>query len=322
MERIRDTEGRVLELIIQSGSMGISKIKLARDVPLDRKNLTKYLDRLVQLKLIRKDDGKQGKYYPTNKVFEDVMKNGKFLGNLFAQRLLLKRHHLIGRRKNSLIDYTRIPLFRPDIRESFGLVQALFEFSNTIGAYILYVLIQAVNPKNRIVKLEGKPEDLIIESWLTESINGMIQMLLPAFKKIIEPHILEFLIGSEKPEDRYRGLVEYNWVEPFFQVSPEVIDKLTKSYHVLYPFLYVDLVSLFDNLPQEIESERHLIEYQEISRKKQSACKHKTVAGKSLLNKINDVDFYGERVGYRYVQHCSRCHYTSPERIYENLPGH
>ncbi|MEP6577195.1 MAG: hypothetical protein ABJB85_12270, partial [Nitrososphaerota archaeon] len=171
-------------------------------------------------------------------------------------------------------------------------------------------------------KLEGKPEDLIIESWLTESINGMIQMLLPAFKKIIEPHILEFLIGSEKPEDRYRGLVEYNWVEPFFQVSPEVIDKLTKWYRELYPFLYEDLSNIFENVPQEIESERLQIEYEKISRKIQSACKHRTPAGKSLLERINDVDIYGERVEQRYVERCSHCHYTVPKRIYENKTGH
>jgi hypothetical protein len=130
---MRDTGGRILDLIIQSASIGISKAKLAQGVPLDRKNLKKYLDRLTQLKFILRHDGKQGKYYPSNEVLDDVLINGKFLSSLFAQRLLLKRHHLIGsdtRRKNSLIDFTHVPHFRPDNRESFGLVQGLFEFSN------------------------------------------------------------------------------------------------------------------------------------------------------------------------------------------------
>lgn len=323
-EHTRDTEGRILELVVQSGSIGISKIKLAGDVPLDRKNLTKYLDRLMQLKLIRKGHGKQGKFYPSYEILDNVLVNGKFLSNLFTQRLLLKRHHLVGsdtRRTNSLIDFTQVPHFRPENRESFGLVQGLFEFSNTLGAYILYILIQAINPKNPIVKLGGKTEDLVIESWMTEAINGIIQMLLPAFKKIIEPHILEFLIDSKKSEDIYGALIKYNWVEPFFQVTPTVIDRLILGYRMLYPRLYVELSNIFESLPKEIESERLLKEYITISGEKQSACTHRTTFGKRLIRRINDVDFYGQRVEYRYVDHCPCCHYTSPKRFYKNLRG-
>lgn len=246
-------------------------------------------------------------------TFDIVNLNGKFFGELFAEKLLLKKYHLHRSseteimRKYGFVDFTYVPHLRPiSDSDTLQLLQTLFELSNTVGGFILFVLIQAMNPSNKTLRVKGKSEDEITESWTAEAISNIVHMLLPVFKTIIEPHILKYLVTEDDP---YKGMLDYSWKEPFYQLPEQVIERLKIIFRVLYPILNQDLNNIFENVPKHIEAEKLYWEYQHIAKKRQVTCTHTIV-------KVHDYDLYGERMKNRYVEHCQTCHKTWNERIY------
>jgi predicted transcriptional regulator len=312
---------RVLEAIIRVGRLGISKTDVCKDARIDRKNATKYLVELLSEGLIQKSDGKQGKYFATAKIFDDVTLNAKFLGSLFSQKLLLNRYHLPQStewiqtlRQSNFVDFSHVPHLRPGVSdlEPLGLLQTLFELSNTIGGYVLFILIQAMNPTNKILRIKGETDDEIIEAWTTESISNIVEMLLPAFKHRIRPHILKNLISKADP---YGGLIDYILKEPFYQLPERVINQLQTIFKVLYPLLYFDLDKIFAHVPKEIEADRLFWEYEYIAKKRQASCVHEP-------QEVHDYDLNGQRMSNRFVMHCRRCHKTWNERKYKRKSRH
>ena len=97
-----------------AGKMGIL-IFIAESVGIDRKNIRKYITRLVKRKLIRRGAGKQGKYFLTSEIFDDVYPNAKFFGRLFAEKHLPKKYNLVKtkiRRKNCFVDFNFLPILK------------------------------------------------------------------------------------------------------------------------------------------------------------------------------------------------------------------
>jgi hypothetical protein len=298
---------RILEVIIHSGNYGISKSQISLEARIDRKNLTKYLKELTDDNLLRKGPGKQGKYFAETGVFHIVNLNGKFFGELFAEKMLLKKYHLHRSsvteilRKKGFVDFTHVPHLSPGLdSDTLQLLQTLFELSNTVGGFILFILIQAMNPSNKTLRVKGKSEDEIIESWTAEAISNIVPMLLPMFKTMIETHILKYLVTKDDP---YGGLIDYSWKEPFYQLPGKVIEELKTVFKVLYPLLYEDLDNIYQNIPKHIEAEKLYWEYQHNAKKRQATCTHTIV-------KVHDYDLYGERMKNRYVEHCQICHKT------------
>jgi len=296
-----------LEQIVTAGNVGISHLVLAKNVGIDRKNLGKYITRLVKRKLIRKGAGKQGKYFFTSEIFDDVDTNAKFFGRLFAERCLPKKYHLVKtriKRKNRLVDFSFVPHLKAENKETFGLLQTMFELSSSIGAYVLYVLIQAMSSKNRAIRSKGKIDDNFTRIWMREAITSVIDYLLPFFKLSIRNHILRYL---ESPNGLVGGLIDYEWKEPYFQLSDDITNELNRTLSILYPHLYLDLEETFHNLPTEIESERMLRTYENFVDKQQKVCVHD-------WNKVHDINIYGEQMDSSYVEHCGKCHATAARK--------
>ena len=306
-EHIRQVEARILEQIAMAGNVGISHLVLAESVGIDRKNLGKYTTRLVKRKLIRKGAGKQGKYFFTSEIFDDVYMNAKFFGRLFAEKHLPKKYHLVKtkiRRKNWLVDFSFVPHLKVENKETFGLLQTMFELSSSIGAYILYVLIQAMSSENRAIRSKGKIDESFTRIWTREAITSVIDSLLPFFKLIIRNHILRYL---ETTDGLLGGLIDYEWKEPYFQLPDDIINELNRTLSILYPHLYLDLEQTFHNLPTEVESERTLHEYDKFAHKCQKKCVHD-------WNKVPDINIYDEQMDSSYVEHCGKCHFTAPRK--------
>jgi predicted transcriptional regulator len=306
---------RVLEAIIRAGKLGISKTDICKYARINRKNVNKYLAQLLQERLIQKSNGKQGKYFATAKIFDDVTLNARFLGRLFSPKLL-NQYHLHNRtqeikklRELNFVDFSHVPHLRPEVSDSklLGLLQTVFELSNTLGGYVLFILIQAMNPNNKVLRTNGETDDEIIEAWSTESISNIVETLLPVFKEKIRPHILKYLISKDDP---YSGLIEYNWKEPIYQLPEQVVNQLLTVFKVLYPLLYFDLDNIFSDVPKEIEAERLFWEYSYIAKKRQANCVHE-------LHEVQDYDLYGQRLDMVFVMHCKRCHKTWNEMKYK-----
>src|SRR5207253_3651249 len=77
--------------------------------------------------------------------------------------------------------------FEPKFREEDRLEHSIFEFSNLIGAFITFVLIQATNPKNnRIINSkENVKRDELIQEWIKTVILPVIPHLAAEFRDSI-----------------------------------------------------------------------------------------------------------------------------------------
>jgi predicted transcriptional regulator len=154
-EYLRRREKQIMGLVWANREDGIHHVDLARNVGIDRKNLTPYMRRLIMKGVVVRSSGKQGKYYPSTKENRDT------LGLYF---------------KNEIID------------DVSPLDHALLMFSNGIGAIITYLLIQSMNPSFDIPGRDAKSDkekDINVNSWFTDAISALRGILLPLFKQYI-----------------------------------------------------------------------------------------------------------------------------------------
>jgi hypothetical protein len=180
-DRIRRKEGEVLKLIILNSSFGISRHDLADRVGLDRKNLRPYIKRLINRKMITRASGKQGKYFPTANVYQDVLLTANFFGEVSISKLLSIENYVVPEQNQS----TYSDYFSLKFTEDSSLERTIFEFSSKIGAFITYILIQAMNPENEyIIKSDEKDldRDALVQEWTKNAVSSIIPFLLSRFK--------------------------------------------------------------------------------------------------------------------------------------------
>jgi hypothetical protein len=182
----------------------------------------------------------------------------------------------------------------------------IFEFVNKLGAYITYILIQALSAENKDLKdLSFLPRDKITQDWVSMYINPIIRNLLVALKDCVISE-LDALVGNEN--EPYRLLLEYEWNKPQFKLEKEVIDEISLAYSRLYPTMYNELERLRLNLPYQIQKYRNHMEYLDMQQKYQNGCKHCYVNNLPRL-----IESEGNRFWTNYgplLYHCKKCHHT------------
>jgi hypothetical protein len=287
-DRIRRTEGEILRVIILYGTNGISHGNLAETIKIDRKNLRAYTQRLIERKLIRREKGKQGRYFATGNPYGNTLYSAFLFGNMIKERILP--------------DDTNISYFRPKATNDSELQKVLFELSNMLGALILYVLIQGLNPRNNqiIGSEENIEKDQLVQEWVHTTLSEVVGPdLLASFKDSI---LLSLRSITLNPEDPYTNIMEYLGKRPLFQLSEQVIKELTKAYARLYPVMFNALEEMRCELPMEVDKYEKHLDYMDEKRKQQNACKHEYTESTSRNGEI---------------KHCRRCHHTVfPRRKY------
>jgi hypothetical protein len=170
----RKTEGKIMGVISAHHSSGISHLELARKVGIDRKNLTPHMKRLVKKRLVIRRPGKQGKYYPATKDYRSANISAELLGSAAAGRVLLNEDFPVDS-----------PLFTRKMIANEELETDLFIFANKVGAIITYLLIQSMNPSNKITSnIENDEEkDLDVERWVDDATSSLIPVLLVHLKE-------------------------------------------------------------------------------------------------------------------------------------------
>ena len=142
-DRIRVKEIKILKTILLNHNTGVQHIRLAKEAGLDRKNLTPYTHRLIERKLIRRESGRQGKYFPTEEAYNDARLSAELFGINIRLKLLRKNDLVTTNKKIDLIAPNWVSLnssrykhyFVPKFREDDKLEHAIFEFSNKIGDF-------------------------------------------------------------------------------------------------------------------------------------------------------------------------------------------
>jgi predicted transcriptional regulator len=254
---------------------GIGTSQLAKMVGIDRSNISSYLKKLVETGYAKRGAGLHGKYFPTDKIFKNHLFSSHFTGELFVSELLGKPN-LILRDLPLNPDDADFRNFLPYLQKGeLGLMRTMFEFMNSLGAFITYILIQALNPENKYLRdlkyVKKEIRDVTVQYWVKISMDAVLRKLLPKFKDSIRME-LNSLQGDD--EDPFGPFIDFGMSVPQFQVKKEVIDELLQAFSRLYPLMFSELENLRKKLPIYIylyKEHKEYLKYQEPNQKK---CKH------------------------------------------------
>jgi hypothetical protein len=132
--------------------------------------------------------------------------NATLFGDDFRFRLLDKKQDLVLCHQiitdfnlGKQIDCTSyISLYKPMFTRKHKLEHTIFEFSNRIGAFITYALIQAMNPDNNKTSLSTKGQDEIVKKWAQNSIYNVLPFLVKDINDVVYRTIDQYPRGYEE----------------------------------------------------------------------------------------------------------------------------
>ena len=293
-----DKENAILEVIMLYGMKGgISHNQLAHIANLDRKSLRKYTQHLMKDGKIRRD-GIHGRYFPTEEAYKDPLLNATLFGDDFRFRLLDKKQDLVLcnqiitdfelKKEIDCTSYT--DLYKPMFTPEDEVERALFEFSNRIGAFITYALIQAMNPDNNKTSLSTRGQDEIVKKWAQNSISRILPFLVKNFNDFAYRAIDQYPHGYEEQ-------VKFMEKSPRFILDKLIISRLLTAFGKLYPRLSYEFDKMVMNLPKASENYKRYMEEMHEKWKRQQSCEH-------VYNGPPTMTLYGY-----YGKQCFKCHY-------------
>lgn len=186
-----------------------------------------------------------GKYFLTDKIFKDP----KFTASIF------------GRNAISKIDYWKAlvqnPFVKVDHDSSDSDAFTLFAFANEIGAFIVYAMLDAMNPDSMKHLTKGIDKDYFVRDIINNIISP--QKILWEFCKIkpvkrgqavwnplpisesLPPEVQdELLAGQRKAWSRY-------------EMDRESFEKAMQTFSRVYPSVFEELEKTKNNLPSTIQ---------------------------------------------------------------------
>jgi len=296
LEHLRRREEQIMKIVWANHGDGIHHGELAYKAGIDRKNLRPYMRRLMTKGLVIRNNGKQGRYYPSTKENRDTLVTAGILGEVVASTILESY-------KCFPIDS---PFFKNEILDDISpLDHALLMFSNGIGAIITYIIIQSMNPSFDIPGRDaksGQEKDINVSRWFTDAITALRRILLPLFK-VYTASPLTVSSNSYAKEDGTADLsrdgmdfINLIYGNPSYIYDEKYVISLITSFSRTYPNIsrYLDFVK--SRLPLGAFWATNHREYERISYWNQKKCTHdyrrpsnKSLAGNNIL-------------------HCRKCH--------------
>lgn len=251
--------------------------------------------------LIKRGKGKQGKYYPATKAYRGTTITEDVFSKAAAGLILANEDFPVDS-----------PFFRL-IESGKALQYALFMFSNKLGAIITYLLIQAMNPSNKITgdTKNDEEKDLNVQRWIDDAMSSLRPALLPLFKDAISDH-LESHYGDYINDD---GSIDFDKVgldflsigydKPLYTLKEEFISELMAAFSKSYPSITNELDKIRSQVPRVVAREKSHWEYMSDRSKQQKLCKHdyKLPLDKSWSAKSNNK-----------ILHCLKCHKTKYDK--------
>ena len=145
-----------------------------------------------------------------------------------------------------------------------------------IGGFIIYVLIQSMNPANKIAKdsRNVKEKDMAVQAWLEDTISIFMGDISSIFFSHVSPN-LESIEDDipPNPSDEYLRSDEffYKAVKPLSEQT--IVSELTNCFSNVFPNLSRELEQIRSELPKLLAKELKHIRYVAEKRKLQSAKK-------------------------------------------------
>jgi predicted transcriptional regulator len=278
----RKREQKIMMILSENSESGISHSELAGLVKIDRKNLRRYMKRLIDRGLIRRGKGKQGKYYPSNKEHRGTIMYADILGK-GATGLVLANED--------------IPLDSPffkNIEIDDSLESVLYKFSNKVGSIIIYLLIQAMNPSNKILDnaKNSKEKDLDIEWWIDDAMSFLHHSLLPIFQDLLSSSLAYF----KSFQDDYKKRGSFDKIglyylsmyrTPIYILDQTLISDLIDAFSKIYPSITEKLEWIRSQVPKLVAKQVSELENKQRRLDQQKKCKHifESPSDKALLSK-------------------------------------
>jgi predicted transcriptional regulator len=278
----RKRERQILDVVLKHDD-GIAHGELSQEVGLDRKNLRHYMSRLIGKGLITRGEGLHGKYYPTTKARRGISLTADILANSFVSNILDN--------DNFLID---IPSLNTNPTKFSELEHEVLKLSNMFGGFITYILIQSMNPENKITEGSKNPieKDIAVQAWLENIISIFMQNIVSRFEDRVFYHLES--IGCNippNPSDEFfdKAVKLSDW---------QIVSELINCFSNLYPNLSRVLEKTRSELPKLVAREKKHIRFVAKKAKLQMTCTHeyKTIRKYSYDN-------------HRF-ERCRKCHKT------------
>jgi hypothetical protein len=295
----KDLEQEILDTIIYYGKSGIPKKVLLEIVKADQSTIyriTRKLELEDKIKTVRQ--GQRTTYYMnTDNVYIDStigasIVNRKYVANIIGQKGIVLANNYQAYPEH--IDYaTYTKYFQPKFSKESKFEEALFEFSNQIGAYITYLFILLSDPRNEIIfpysHKKGNVNNLmnrseLIDEWLRNAISsGLSGMLTKFWFKFLKN------VGLKEKAVVVNARPFWN-----YELDKDSIKILLAAFSRLYPRINHELNGIFDNLPRSIESRKEFVSELEEWYKQQESCEHE----------------WGKPNKKSHVKQCVKCKYV------------
>jgi hypothetical protein len=274
---------------------GISHIELARIIKINRKNLTHYMKRLIKKGLVVRGSGKRGKYYLAAEDYRPTSIIADIFSKAAAHRVLL----------NTEFDIDS-PFIKKKVKILDELETVLFKFSNKIGGIVTYMLIQSMNPSNKIADNSKNDEenDIKIQRWIDDTISSLCPVLLSTLKehaayllRSIDDDTVYNDDGSINFKKGALNLLNYLYNKPLYSANEKVILEFMTAFSNVYPRMTSILEIIRSQLPNVVNKEINHLEYEANRARQQKLCKH-------------DYELLQDDKYDNNVKHCRRCHKT------------
>ncbi len=303
-KHFEEKEKGIFEIIQASGIKGgISHNRLAFVADLDRKALRPYTKSLIKKGLVKKGEGLHGKYLPAQESYKDPLLSATLFGEDFRWKMLQKEDLITTTKVQDypvFVDYFGIysKYFEPRFTSKHRIERMIFEFSNRIGAFITYSLIQAMNPVNNDSTLPPRDQDRIAKEWVRKAIEAVMPYLVSQFRDSIYK-------GIDKYPSGYKAGVWYMKQGPKFVFEEKIVNRLLKAFDNLYPLIGQLFKETIKDLPRLLELHKKELENMYQRWEEQQACQHNY--GKPTMTIFG---YYGKQ--------CSKCHYIKKiKSVYE-----
>jgi predicted transcriptional regulator len=272
----QEKKNTILEIIRIYGMRGgISHHQLSKEIDLDPKTLRPYIKKLIKEGLVKKGKRLQDKYFPTEEAYKDRLLNAYLFGNNFKRNILRKDLIITTDRK---VEYV-IPLpshcrdftifkryFEPKFDENSRLELTLFEFTNKIGGFITYFLIQIMDVERNNLRSNGST-DLLLEEMVRKALLTLIPNVISVFKDSVYKTVGKYPLA-------YEDKIKYLEKRPRYVFEKDIIKEVRGSFIHIYPLMGYEFEKINETLSDELVSFKKHLEYMEKKWKQQETCKH------------------------------------------------
>jgi DNA-binding MarR family transcriptional regulator len=273
----RKIMNRIMEILMSFQNEGMFHSQLAEYIGIDRKTLRRYMKRLIEMHLVTREPGKHGKYFPTTKRHRGTSISADILAESFKERFLDPLNEKFH--DEFVLDSPHFKRLMPS--SEFELEDALFNFSNIVGGWITYILIQSMNPANKLTDhtKDTTEKNLIIQSWTEDAISLIQPYLLSFFNWYIYPFLKTLYERVSNLNGGFNNRKNINEVfygfldRQSFLLDNEIASELNDAFSNLYPNLSRELENTRAELPMLVEHEINEMNHYAEKITRQKLCK-------------------------------------------------